>query len=72
MSIPVAKTMEMVFVKEVKDNKEILETRRFKNVKVDALDTDVQAVADAISLLSATPMKVLYVSVQSRVEGGTN
>lgn len=70
MQTPITKSMEMKYVKEVKDGKEIMETRRYRNLKVDARDEDILAVAEAISQMSESPCKEVLVTVQSRLTGG--
>lgn len=65
---PKSRIMGMVFVKEVVDGKEKLETRRFKNLKDDASLEDIKMVSDEIAKISVGTFNSLVLTEESNVQ----
>lgn len=65
---PMTQSLELVYVKSVNDSgKPVLETRRFKNVKVDALPDAVLEVAEAIAAISLGSFSQYQITVASEL-----
>lgn len=65
---PLTQSLELIYVKAISDSgKPLLETRRFKNVKVDALPDAVFQVAEAIAAISLGTFSQFQITVASEL-----
>lgn len=64
---PILKSLELLFVKDVKEGKTTYETRRLRNIKVTATPDDLLALSDGIVAISEGTFFETQSTVTSKV-----
>lgn len=65
---PLTQSLELIYVKDISDSgKPLLETRRFRNVKVDATPDALHEVATAIAGISLGTFSQFQITVASEL-----
>ena len=65
---PLTQSLELIYVKDISDSgKPLLETRRFRNVKVDAAPDSVHEVATAMAEISLGTFSQFQITVASEL-----